>query len=93
MPCLRGLRSAFSARFLILLGHGVFVGERGVTIAAEHAGRQFMLAQQAVKLGAVAVGNAGGVGDIAVGEFEQLHQIVALEALLGVSVGKRIHGR
>jgi len=37
--------------------------------------------QQAVELGAVALGQAGGVGRVAVGQLEEADQVVALEAL------------
>ena len=52
-----------------------------------------MFAQKTVELGTVAVGDAGSIGHVAIGEFQQLHQIVALETLLGIGVRQGVHDR
>ena len=46
-----------------------------------------MLVQQLVELGPVAFGDFGGPGDIAIGDLQQLGQVIALEFTAGL--GKR----
>jgi len=59
-------------------------------VGLEMARRQAVLLHQAVKLGAVAVGEPGSVGDVAVGQFQQADEVIALEALLGFgTLGER----
>ena len=51
-------------------------GERqtlGAVVGLEQPRRQAVFLHQAVKLGAVAVGQLGGIGHIAVGQLEQAH--------------------
>src|SRR5438270_9809356 len=45
----------------------------------EHAGFKAMAFQQPVELGAVAPGQARRLGDVAPGDLEGAHQVVALE--------------
>jgi len=47
----------------------------------EHAGFKAMAFQQPVELGAVAPGQARRLGDVAPGDLEDAHQVVALEGL------------
>ena len=81
-------RARFGAASPSPLDHAAVAGR-----PAEHRRRQLVLLQQTVELGAVAVGDAGGVGDVAVGQLEKLHQVVALEALLCLGVGQRFDRR
>lgn len=52
-----------------------------------------MLLQQAVEFRPVAFSQTCRIGDIAIGQFEQLNKVVALEPLLGFSIIQGIHGR
>ena len=47
----------------------------------EQAGLESVALEQAVKLGAVAPGEARRLGDVAAGDLEDAHQVVALEGL------------
>ena len=53
----------------------------------EVARRELVFLQKPVELGAVAVGQTGGVGDVAVGDLQQVDEVTALELLLGIRVG------
>ena len=48
-------------------------------ITLEHAGLERVALEQAVELGAVAPGEARRLGDVAAGDLEDAHQVVALE--------------
>ena len=55
------------------------------------ARRQAVLLHQAVKLGAVAVSQAGRISDVAVGQFQQTDEIVALKALTRLREREHLH--
>ena len=72
--------------FLSLVGDSALFG-------TEQAWRQAGFLQQAIELGAVAIGQPRRVGNIAVGEFQQLGQVIALKTLLGVGVAQYLERR
>ena len=61
---------------------------RAAGIGFEQPGRQLVLLQQPVELGAVPVGQPGRVGHVAVGQFQQAHEVIALETLLRFCIGQ-----
>ena len=58
-------------------------------IGAISSNRRLVAVQDAIEFRTVALGEAGCLADIPIGDAEQLHEIVTLEALFGISKGKR----
>src|SRR5471030_71018 len=80
--------SMFHAKSLILKRLCLSLISDRLAIAPEQGWRQLVFLQQTIKLRAVTVGQAGRVGYIAIGQAQQLDQVVALETLLGFVVAQ-----